>query len=297
MVVRRVAFAILVQFLVFGALPLSAQEPVRCRSGLYCQSGMTCLADGFCGVHKDILCWPGYEPASKGCMPVGSIECGDHTHCPSGEQCTPLGCRGGKYTGPDCTGNGSRCRAGQACNPYTGNCYDPRSSRFCGQQVCHIQAACGEAGECLNIVGERIPQAPLSAFAAQVTTPNLTVDGTQLDKQLKELKTKLNWDFPDTSNFRKCIERLPGPDKWLDAYSPTCRALFIKFHENLRAKLKAPDDGVSLRRFVGNQVTEFWDASKETPNNPAEPYADNPGQTCGLRSLIVQEAQGCNRDW
>jgi hypothetical protein len=89
-------------------------------------------------------------------MPIGSSDCGNGTHCPPGEVCGATGCKGGLYTGPLCPGSSRRCRAGERCNPYTGNCLD-RFSKLCGRHVCHVAATCGELGRCLNI-GQRVAQ-------------------------------------------------------------------------------------------------------------------------------------------
>jgi serine/threonine protein kinase len=140
-------------------------QTVRCNTALYCPKGMRCLADATCGVVQPIQCWSGDVPSvGGGCRPAGAVDCKNGAFCGPGERCTPGGCSGGRYTGPDCKGNGRRCHAGELCNPFSGNCYDPRRSKFCGRQVCHIQATCGENDLCLNVVGERVQQRPLSAF-------------------------------------------------------------------------------------------------------------------------------------
>jgi hypothetical protein len=164
---RRLIVSAMVVFVVLFATDTQAQSPVPCRSGLYCPPGLRCLADGLCGRNVYIgPCFPGYKSTSAGgCMPAGYTDCGGGRHCRPGTECRPGRCwdpSGRLPLGSNCPRAGGPCMAGEVCG--RSGCYDPRLWRFCGASKCGVQATCGESNECLNVPGERVRQAPRTAF-------------------------------------------------------------------------------------------------------------------------------------
>lgn len=136
-----------------GCIPDGA---VDCGDGFYCGAGTRCVQvngqtmceSGTCGtICGDNTCCPaGYDCAAQGCMPAGSVDCGDGHYCSAGTLCDVANgsavCDEGSCA-TQCT-NGTCCPSGYDCG--SGGCL-PHGDVDCGNgYYCLAGTTCRSSG-------------------------------------------------------------------------------------------------------------------------------------------------------